>query len=374
MNISVSVAIIVKDEERCIGRCIDSIIGLFDEYIIVDSGSTDQTINIIQEKLNSEVSNYKIINAESDVGFSLLRNLAILNTSSDAVFFIDADEVLTAHKKQIYEVFSKISNDGKSNNIALCPIIENHDGNCINSIPRGFFISGSYEYIGYVHEELRKKDLTSIEYILTDIVIFHDGYREDIICKKNKLLRNLSLNLKNIEFEPNNLRWVYFYARDAFDLVDKDMMHEKLKTSIALDINAPLCKNNIIDSTYTLKIIDLIARLKLFDTESDFEFKAIIDLMDEISPSNSNSFFYLCLRPLLKWKKEAFSMLQEIAKFNQKNDTNHCGMLHSKGFHIDSLLALYLYESGSKNKAMEIFRSLNENGYRTLLTKEYIND
>lgn len=369
---SISVAIIVKDEERCIGRCIDSIVGVFDEYLIVDSDSMDQTASIIQEKLKPYTSNYKIINAGAGLDFSSLRNIAILNCSSDAIFFIDADEVLEANKKQVYSFFLDVLNEEASDSIALCPIIENHDRNNILSIPRGFFINGNYEYVGYVHEELRKKDLSHIAYIYTSIRILHDGYRDDIIFEKNKLHRNLSLNLKNIDFEPCNLRWLYFYVRDGFDLLDKTMMYEKLKNSIVLDSNTPLCKTNLVESIYTFKIIDLMARLKLFDIEASSEFNAIIKLMTEISPSNSNSFFYLCLRPLLKWKKEARSILQEIAIFNKENKANHCGMLHSNGFHIDSLLAIYLYESGFKRKAMDVLHSLNENGYSSFLTREYL--
>lgn len=47
-DVTITVAIIVKDEERCISRCIESILQLFDEIIIVDTGSTDNTLNIIR--------------------------------------------------------------------------------------------------------------------------------------------------------------------------------------------------------------------------------------------------------------------------------------------------------------------------------------
>ena len=51
---SISIGIMCKNEERSIERCINAIqlqIENTDEIIIVDTGSTDQTINIIKEKI-----------------------------------------------------------------------------------------------------------------------------------------------------------------------------------------------------------------------------------------------------------------------------------------------------------------------------------
>jgi len=49
MSDSISLCMIMKDEEKRLGRCLDSVYGLVDEIIIVDTGSTDRSIKIAHE-------------------------------------------------------------------------------------------------------------------------------------------------------------------------------------------------------------------------------------------------------------------------------------------------------------------------------------
>ena len=56
--ITVSLCMIVKNEEKILSRCLDSYLGLFDEIIIVDTGSTDNTKNIAK-KYTDKIYDYK---------------------------------------------------------------------------------------------------------------------------------------------------------------------------------------------------------------------------------------------------------------------------------------------------------------------------
>lgn len=86
MTFSICAAVIVKNEERCISRCIESILHKFDEYLFVDSGSSDNTNIIINEKFSSSPFKFKLFNVEWEDSFSKLRNVAINNCTSDAIF------------------------------------------------------------------------------------------------------------------------------------------------------------------------------------------------------------------------------------------------------------------------------------------------
>ena len=46
---SISLCLIAKNEEEVIGRCIESVIDIIDEIIVVDTGSTDKTIEVAEK-------------------------------------------------------------------------------------------------------------------------------------------------------------------------------------------------------------------------------------------------------------------------------------------------------------------------------------
>lgn len=95
-----SVFIISKDEERCIGRVIDSVIDLADEVIVIDSGSIDNTCQIAESKGARVIFNeWPGYGAQKRFGEEQCRNDWILN--------LDSDEVLSpALRDEIKGLFS----------------------------------------------------------------------------------------------------------------------------------------------------------------------------------------------------------------------------------------------------------------------------
>ncbi|MCR5025929.1 MAG: glycosyltransferase family 2 protein [Methanobrevibacter sp.] len=104
-NIKVSVIVPVYNEERYISSTLDSIINQnFKDFelIVVDDGSTDNTLNIVNDKLSDSKINHKIIHQENK-GVSSARNRGIDESSGDYIVFIDADDyILTDHLSQLY--------------------------------------------------------------------------------------------------------------------------------------------------------------------------------------------------------------------------------------------------------------------------------
>ncbi len=82
-----SVVIICFNEEKNIGRCIDSVIDVADEILILDSYSTDQTVKIAESK-------GAIVKQEVFKGFIEKKNKAVELASHDYVLSLDADEAL----------------------------------------------------------------------------------------------------------------------------------------------------------------------------------------------------------------------------------------------------------------------------------------
>ena len=86
--ISISLCMIVKDEELVLGRCLNSVKNLVDEIIIVDTGSTDKTKDIAS-LYTDKIYDFKWIN-----DFSAARNYSFSKATKDYIMWLDADDVL----------------------------------------------------------------------------------------------------------------------------------------------------------------------------------------------------------------------------------------------------------------------------------------
>ena len=85
---TISLCMIVKNEEESLEQCLESVRGLVDEIIIVDTGSTDKTIEIAK-RFGAKIFEHRWNN-----DFSEARNFSISKATKDWILFIDADEVI----------------------------------------------------------------------------------------------------------------------------------------------------------------------------------------------------------------------------------------------------------------------------------------
>lgn len=86
--ITISLCMIVKNEEAVLQRCLDSIVDLMDEIIIVDTGSTDHTKEIARQYTNF------VYDYEWQNDFSAARNFSFSKATMDYIYAADADEIL----------------------------------------------------------------------------------------------------------------------------------------------------------------------------------------------------------------------------------------------------------------------------------------
>ena len=93
-KITISLCIIVKNEENTIARCLESVKGLCDEIIIVDTGSTDLTKQIV-EKYTDRIVDFTWID-----DFAAARNFAFSQATMDYILWLDADDILETQIKR----------------------------------------------------------------------------------------------------------------------------------------------------------------------------------------------------------------------------------------------------------------------------------
>ncbi|TXK50803.1 glycosyltransferase family 2 protein [Pontibacter qinzhouensis] len=93
MNRKLSVVIITYNEEESIGRCLESVAGIADEIVVVDSFSTDRTKEICE-------AHGVTFSANPFKGHIEQKNYALNLASHDYVLSLDADEALTPELRQ----------------------------------------------------------------------------------------------------------------------------------------------------------------------------------------------------------------------------------------------------------------------------------
>jgi glycosyltransferase involved in cell wall biosynthesis len=85
---TISACLIVKNEEKILARCLDSIKDIVDEIVIIDTGSTDKTKDIARNYTD------KIYDFQWIDDFAAARNFSFSKASKDYIYVVDADEVI----------------------------------------------------------------------------------------------------------------------------------------------------------------------------------------------------------------------------------------------------------------------------------------
>mgnify|MGYP000892178229 CR=1 FL=1 len=97
----VSVCTIFRDEEKNIGEYLDRHLPMFDEIIMVDTGSTDRSAEIVKEKMKSWPGRLKLFSFEWCDDFSKARNFAQAQATGDFILSLDVDEWIPQFNKGI---------------------------------------------------------------------------------------------------------------------------------------------------------------------------------------------------------------------------------------------------------------------------------
>ena len=185
-----SLCMIIKDEIEGLERCLDSVSGLVDEVVIVDTGSTDGSLNIVHTRAD------KYTQIEWTNHFADARNVSLGMATGEWVLVLDGDEVLAEGHRAI----EKAIQDGHL--LAAECTIRNDLGNGHVGEFWGLRLFRNHpevKWTGRIHEQVLP-DLQALmrkepEWRLTrlPVRIDHGGYRPEVMAKKAKTERNIHL-------------------------------------------------------------------------------------------------------------------------------------------------------------------------------------
>lgn len=223
---------IVKNEEEFIDQCLKSVRDLVDEIIIVDTGSTDRTIEICQ-KHGASIYPYTW-----NDHFAEARNFGINKAKSDWILWLDADEELEFGHKDLLQ--NTLANTQA--NMLLLPVMNysgesfpvNYNEAFLYYQPRIFRNHVGIQFHNRIHETpmFPKENESSNSITELEIPIHHYGYIQDISNKRNKEHRNLNLLQKEYQ-TPNHSPWIeYHLASEHYRQGNYHVAFEYLNESI----------------------------------------------------------------------------------------------------------------------------------------------
>jgi glycosyltransferase involved in cell wall biosynthesis len=190
-------ALIVRDEERVLDACLESISGIVDEIVIVDTGSIDRTPSIAQRR------GARLYTRPWDDDFSAPRNLSLDHASGEWILYIDADERLLYADRDMVERLLVGAPE-----IAFRVLLRPHSAATAYLEYRLWRSDPRIRFEGLIHErvapsihrlaDLEGRPITDCHLMLLD----HIGYEGD---QRRKHRRNLPMLTKFVQAQPDHL-------------------------------------------------------------------------------------------------------------------------------------------------------------------------
>lgn len=202
---------IVKNESKIINRLLESVLPLIDTYCICDTGSTDNTIDIIQTFFDDKKIAGKIVK-EPFRNFEYNRNYALKECygmdNADYILVLDADMTIHINNNNSINTFKKTMNKDAYYLVQGNSRIQYQNLRIIRN-------TGKFSYWGVTHEYIQTPDNTSIDRIPKTIMYINDI--GDGGAKADKFIRDIRLLKEGLEQYPNNDRYTFYLANSYKD-------------------------------------------------------------------------------------------------------------------------------------------------------------
>lgn len=340
---TISACMIVKNEEKFLPGCLASIKNLVDEIIIVDTGSTDRTMEIAREY------SAKIYEHPWQNDFSFHRNQSIGYGTCDWILIIDADEELVPAEHETIKMAIK-RQDVDAISFVVYNKIQLGRVGFLNS-HRMFRNHKGFKYHGIVHNQLEITGKT----LMSQFKVIHHGYglSEEQMEKKGR--RSEALLLKQLEDNPDlifphfNLAQIYRGLGEP----DKSLEH----AAIVIDKIGPddMDRRHVFLMAMDQKGCAHIGLEQLDEAEKVFK-KALEYKDDYLDPMFNLGFMYMRQRRYAEAEEIFDRYLKARARYRPENEW--MGLILNN---LNSEFAVYYsigfihYLKNDVNKALEFF-------------------
>jgi glycosyltransferase involved in cell wall biosynthesis len=189
-GLTLSLCMIVKDEEEMLPRSLAAVNDAVDEIIVVDTGSTDRTVEI------AESFGARVLHHEWTGDFAAARNISFDAATSDWILYLDADEVLIKEDgERLRALTQRVWRE------AFYLVETNHTGDIgdgealTHNALRVFRNRDEYRFEGRLHEQIANKlpAFNPERLEATSVRVEHFGYLASVRDAKEKTRRNIEL-------------------------------------------------------------------------------------------------------------------------------------------------------------------------------------
>lgn len=228
MSAKICLNMIVKNESNIITRLFDSIVHVIDSYCICDTGSTDNTIEIIREYFDKKrIPGEIYFEPFQDFGYN--RSFAIERCkemeNADYLLLLDADMIFQIDPKYVPTLKQKLLEH---------PVHYVFQGSETFYYKNVRFAKNNYglSYWGVTHEYVQVPDGTTYGFFDRNDVFINDV--GDGGSKQNKFIRDIDLLSKALEKTPNNDRYTFYLANSYRDSGQIEKAIETFKLRIQI--------------------------------------------------------------------------------------------------------------------------------------------
>ncbi len=299
---SLSVCMIVKNEEAVIADCLNSVHSIADEIILVDTGSADKTKEIAHT-FNAKIFSFEWVN-----DFSAARNEALKRATAEWILHIDADETLnSASLKEVQRIIDQSDAD------AFTVVVRNYhpaedmvrymDSKQI----RLFRNRAQYRYQNSIHEQIALSIEESGGNIQdSSILLHHYGYRKH---NTHKAQRNRILLEKSVQNDPKNA-YLQFKLGETYKALQQNEAAKNCFLN-ALNSNGQGLSSEILEFVY-LRLSQLELAANRYHESVQYARKSLL-----INPDNALSLYLISIGLLYTGRvKEAESFLTHLQSIN----------------------------------------------------------
>lgn len=245
---TLSLCMIVKNEEQNLADCLESVKDVVDEIVIVDTGSNDRTVGI------AEAYGAKIYTFEWENDFSAARNESLKFATGDWILYMDADErLLPGQEMGIKKLIKRHDIHAYILHVISVQQYKDHSEKYSMAYPRLFRRDPRIRFEGIVHEQVGPSlKLNGLRVEASKIKIDHLGYGVSWELVRDKNERNINLLRSQLEQAPDDM-YIRFQLANSYATLE---YYEEMNRELRRVLNSVTTPRSIRVAALNLAAVD----------------------------------------------------------------------------------------------------------------------